>query len=97
MAVPPGWTGRFHRDVMSTTDCRGRKGAFRARGLTHLVVYPLVDFLLVVQHDKRLRGDGVSVEDETEITALALHVGEVSQGCVQSVNTGSELASVAAQ
>lgn len=82
---------------MSTADCRGRKGAFGTLGLTHLVVYPLVDFLLVVQHDKRLRGDGVSVEDETEVTALALHVGEVSQGGVQSGNTESELAPVTAQ
>lgn len=66
-------------------------------GLTHLVVYPLVDFLLVVQHDKRLRGDGISVEDETEVTTLALHVGEVSQSCVQSGNAGSELVSVTAE
>lgn len=84
---------RFHRGVMDTADCRGRQGD----GLAHLVVYPLVDFQLVVQHHKRLRGDGVSVEDETEVTALALHVDEVSQGCVQSVNAESELACVTAE
>lgn len=77
---------------MKAAGCRGRKRDFRKSrlcSLTHLVVYPLVDPLLVVQHDKRLGGDGVSIENETEVTALALHVGEVRQGCVQSVNTGS--------
>lgn len=61
------------------------------RALTHLVVYPLVHLLLVVQHDKGLGGDGVAVEDEAEVTALALHVGEVDQRGVQSVNTGGRL------
>lgn len=54
---------------------------------THLVVYPLVDFLFVVQHNKRLGGDGVAVEDETEVAALTLHVCEVYQGSVQSTHT----------
>lgn len=56
--------------------------------LTHLVVYPLVHLLLIVQHDKGLGGDGVAVEDEAEVAALALHVREVDQRGVQSVNTG---------
>lgn len=59
-------------------------------GRTHLVVYPLVDFLFIVQHDKRLRGDGIAVEDETEVTALTLHVCEVCKGSVQSINTDSK-------
>lgn len=46
------------------------------------MVYPLVDFLFIVQHNKRLRGDGVAVEDEAEVTTLALHVCEVYQGSV---------------
>lgn len=53
------------------------------------MVYPLVDFLFVVQHDKRLWGDGVAVEDETEVAALTLHVCEVYQCSVQSRNTES--------
>lgn len=57
---------------------------------THLVVYPLVDFLLVVQHDERLGGDGVAIEDETEVPALTLHVCEVYQGGVQSTHTHLE-------
>lgn len=58
---------------------------------THLMVYPLVDFLFVVQHDKRLGGDGIAVEDETEVTALTLHVCEVYQGSVQSVHTHTNM------
>lgn len=46
------------------------------------MVYPLVDFLFVVQHNKGLWGDGIAVEDEAEVTALALHVCEVYQGSV---------------
>lgn len=53
------------------------------------MVYPLVDFLFVVQHNKRLRGDGISVKDEAEVAALTLHVREVYQGRVQSINTDS--------
>lgn len=49
------------------------------------MVYPLVDFLFVVQHNKRLGGDGVAIEDETEVPALTLHVCEVYQGSVQSM------------
>ena len=56
-------------------------------GLTHLMMYPLVDFLFIVQHNKRLWGDGVAIEDEAEVTALALHVREVYQGSVQSTHT----------
>lgn len=52
------------------------------------MVYPLVHFLLIIQHDKGLGGDGVAVEDETEVTPLTLHVREVYQGGVQSKNTG---------
>lgn len=51
--------------------------------VTHLVVYPLVDFLFVVQNNKRLGGDGIAVEDETEVTALTLHIREVYEGGVQ--------------
>lgn len=45
--------------------------------LTYLMVYPLKDFLFVVQHNKRLRADGIAIEDETEVATLALHVCEV--------------------
>jgi len=48
------------------------------------MVYPLVDFLFVVQHNKGLGGDGIAIEDETEVPALTLHVCEVYQGRVQS-------------
>lgn len=41
------------------------------------MVYPLKDFLFVVQHNKRLRADGIAIEDETEVATLALHVCEV--------------------
>ncbi len=51
------------------------------------MVYPLVDFLFVVQHDKRLGGDGVAVENETEVATLTLHVCEIYQGSVQSTHT----------
>lgn len=54
------------------------------------MVYPLVDLLFVVQHDKRLGGDGVAIEDETEVAALTLHVCEVYQCSVQSINTERE-------
>lgn len=50
------------------------------------MVYPLVDFLLVVQHHKGLRRDGVAIEDETQVTALTLHIREVDQGGVQSID-----------
>lgn len=53
----------------------------------HLMVYPLVDLLFVVQDHKGLRWDGVTVEDEAEVTALTLHVCEVDQCGVQSVQT----------
>lgn len=52
------------------------------------MVDPLVHLLLIVQHDKGLGGDGVAVEDEAEVAALALHVGEVDQRGVQPANTG---------
>lgn len=56
--------------------------------VTHLVVYPLVHFLLVIQHHEGLGGDGVAVEDEAEVATLALHVCEVDQRGVQPLNTG---------
>lgn len=46
-------------------------------------MYPLVDFLLVVQHYKGLGGHGVTVKDETQISSLAFHIGEVDEGRVQ--------------
>lgn len=52
------------------------------------MVYPLVHFLFIIQHDKGLGGDGVAIEDETEVTPLTLHVREVYQGGVQSENKG---------
>lgn len=65
----------------SQTLSQSKPGTF----LTHLMVYPLVDLLFVVQHNKRLRGDGTPVENKAEVPALALHVREVYQGSVQSV------------
>lgn len=59
---------------------------------THLVVYPLVHFLLIIQHHEGLGGDGVAVEDEAEVTTLALHVREVDQRSVQPIkNTGGRV------
>lgn len=68
--------------VMITADSRGRMWGFSVsvlhqHALTYLVVYPLVDFLFVVQHNKRLRADGIAIEDETEVATLTLHVCEV--------------------
>ena len=54
--------------------------------MSHLMVYPLVDFLFVVQNNKRLGGDGIAVEDETEVTALTLHICEIYEGGVQPTN-----------
>lgn len=83
---------------MTTAALKGAGGgggfvglAFLRGGPSHLVVDPLVDFLLVVQHHKGLGGDGVSVEDEAEVAALALHVGEVRQGRVQPEDTGQRV------
>lgn len=45
--------------------------------LTYLMVYPLIDFLFIVQHNKRLRADSIAIEDETEVATLALHVCEI--------------------
>lgn len=59
----------------------------QALQVTHLMVYSLVDFLFVVQHHERLGGDGVAIEDETEVAALTLHVGEVYQSGVQPTKT----------
>lgn len=58
--------------------------------LTHLVVYPLVDFLLVVKQNERLGRDGVPAEDEAQVTALTLHICEIYQGGVQSRATGRD-------
>lgn len=41
------------------------------------MVYPLIDFLFIVQHNKRLRADSITIEDETEVATLALHVCEI--------------------
>lgn len=49
------------------------------------MVYPLVHFLLVIQHHEGLGGDGVAVEDEAEVATLALHVREVDQRSVQPI------------
>lgn len=48
------------------------------------MVYPLVDFLFIIQHNKRLWGNSIAVKDETEVAPLAFHVSEVYQGCIQS-------------
>lgn len=52
--------------------------------LAHLVVYSLVHFCFIVQHNEGLGGWSVAVENEAEVATLALHVGEVYQGGVES-------------
>lgn len=52
--------------------------------ITHLVVNALVHLLLVVEDDEGLGRRSLAVEDEAEVTTLALHVTEVNQRCVQS-------------
>lgn len=52
--------------------------------LAHLVVYSLVHFCFVVQDNEGLGRRSVAVENEAEVAALALHVGEVYQGGVES-------------
>uniref|UniRef100_A0A0E9S7H5 Uncharacterized protein n=1 Tax=Anguilla anguilla TaxID=7936 RepID=A0A0E9S7H5_ANGAN len=47
------------------------------------MVYPLVHLLLVVQHHEGFGRRGVPVEDEAEVSTLALHVGEVYESGVQ--------------
>lgn len=54
------------------------------------MVYPLVDFLFIIQHNKRLWGNSIAVKDETEVAPLAFHVSEVYQGCIQSAETHRE-------
>lgn len=48
-----------------------------------LVVYPLVHFLLVVQHHEGLWRNGVTIEDEAQVSSLAFHVCEVDESSVQ--------------
>lgn len=48
------------------------------------MVYPLVDLLLVVKNYKGLGGHSFPVEDEAEVSSLALHVCEVYEGGVES-------------
>lgn len=47
-------------------------------------MYSLVHFGFIVQHGEALGLPGVTVEDEAEISALALHVIEVYQSGVKS-------------
>lgn len=54
------------------------------------MVYPLVHLLFIVQHHKGLRGDGVAIEDEAEVTTLALHICEVYESGVQSMTIEKE-------
>lgn len=59
------------------------QSCFTYQIVSHLMVYPLVDFLFVVQNDKRLRRDGVAIEDEAQVTTLTLHISEIYEGGVQ--------------
>lgn len=51
------------------------------------MVDPLVDFLFVVQHNKRFGGDGIAIKDETEVSTLTFHIRKVYQGCIQPTPT----------
>lgn len=51
---------------------------------THLVVYSLVHFCLIVQNHKGLGVLSITVENEAEISALTFHIGEVYKSGVKS-------------
>ena len=87
------WSTRW-RDYNESLRRQGviiwRAAPVGGRITSHLVVYPLVYFGLVIQHYKGLRRLGVAAEDEAEVPALALHIREVyERGVEPDESTGA--------